>query len=170
MLLGELSEMDVDNRIDDELVVAAPEADDRANLHREAGLGEWRRLVAEFEVHAVEEIALLGMRRHEQRSQFEGVRIEALVLKGERQIEADLPPVGHTVSEFRRAVEAVVGSEAAGKGRVLLTERDVVQMLLDRELADLGDPGVVDLDLVGRARGPTQGQQGQCGRKACDGE
>jgi len=80
MLFSKSAEMDIDDRIDDELVVAVSHPDDGTNLHREAGLGEWRCLVAEFEVHAVEKIALFGMRRNKQRSQLEGVRIEALVL------------------------------------------------------------------------------------------
>ena len=54
--------------------------------------------------------------------------------------------------------------EPAGKGRILHPERNVVEMLLDGELADRGDASVVDLDFVGRLRRrnlQTNGNQGE---------
>src|ERR1019366_8439077 len=100
-------------------VVRVADTDDRPHLQRKPGLREWRRRVAEFQIDAIEKIALLGMRRNEQGSQLEGVGHEFLILDGEWQIEADLPPIGEAVGKFRRAVEAVVGNETAGKRRVL---------------------------------------------------
>src|SRR5262249_17250489 len=104
----------------------------------------------EFEIDAVEEIAIGGMRRDEQRPQLERIGIELLVLDRERQIEPDLPPVGEAIGEFGRAVDAVVRDQPAGKRRLLPAERDIIEMLLDGELTGLGDPGIVDLDFVGR--------------------
>ena len=77
-------------------------------------------------------------------------RIPAVVvLDREGQIESDLPPVGDAIGEFRRAVEAAVRGKAAGKRRILLPERDVIEVLLNRELAGCGDAGIVNLDFVG---------------------
>jgi hypothetical protein len=45
-----------------------------------------------------------------------------------------------------------VGDEPAGKRRLLDAQGNVIEMLLDGELADLGDAGVIDLDFVGRMR------------------
>jgi hypothetical protein len=151
--LTKLSKAGIDDRVEDEFVVRVTHTDDRAHFHRKPGLREFRRRVAEFQIDAVEEVALVGIGRDEQGSQLEGIGQELLILDGEGQIEADLPPVGDAIGEFRRAVDAVVGDETAGKRRVLDPERDVVEVLLDRELADRRDAGVIDLDFVG---GPCQ--------------
>src|SRR6202011_3554690 len=48
--LAIFSEADIDDRVDDELVVALADADDGADLHPEPGLREFRRRVRELEV------------------------------------------------------------------------------------------------------------------------
>ena len=60
------SEADVDNRVNDELIFAVADADDGADLQGKAGLRKGRRLVAEFEVDAVEEAAFGGIGDDEQ--------------------------------------------------------------------------------------------------------
>ncbi len=107
------------------------------------------------------------MRRDKQRSQLEGVRQELPILDGERQIEADFPPVGHAVGEFRRPVDAMMGDEAPRKRRLLLPERDIVEVLLNRELADGGNAGVIDLDFVdGLCRLPQHDGESRPGQQA----
>src|SRR5258708_29299912 len=66
--LAILSEADIDDRVDDEFVLGVTEADDGTDLQRKPGLGEGRGFVAEFEIDAVEEIALFHARPNAQRS------------------------------------------------------------------------------------------------------
>ncbi len=148
--LAKFAEAGIHDRVDDEFVVRVTDTDDRPHLQREPRLREWRRRVAEFQIDAIEEVTLVGVGRDEQGPQLEGIGQEFLILDGEGQIEADLPPVGEAIGEFRRAVEAVVGDKAAGKRRVLEPKRDIIEVLLDRELADGRDAGIVDLDFVNR--------------------
>jgi len=81
------------------------------------------------------------------------------VLDREGQIEPDLPPVGDAIGEFRRAIEAVIGDEAAGKRRILRAKRHIIEVLLDRELSGGGDARVIDLDFVGSRRRPGRHRQ-----------
>jgi len=46
----------------------------------------------------------------------------------------------------------MIGDESAGKRGVLEPEGDIVEVLLNRELANGGNAGVVDLDFVGGLR------------------
>ncbi len=107
---------------------------------------------------------LVGVGRDEQGAQLEGVREELLILDREGQIEPDFPPVGHAISEFRRPVDGVVGDETPRKRRVLEPDRGVVEVLLDRELADGGNGGVIDLDFIsGFCRLRQHGRDGRAG-------
>ncbi len=57
--------------------------------------------------------------------------------------------------------------EAAGKRRLLEPERDIVEVLLDRELAGRRDAGIVDLDFVGGLRRlPQHDPESRAGQQA----
>jgi hypothetical protein len=113
-----------------------------------------------FEVEAVEEVFLRGVRDDEQRAQLEIVRQKlALLVHRPRDVQAELKPWRYPVGELGGAVERMVIDQGAWISRVGQPFDGVVEMLLHRELADLVDLGGVDLDLingVGR-RGPHQG-------------
>src|SRR5216684_2023873 len=136
------------DRVDDEFVVGVADADDGPYLQPKPCLRKFRGGVAELEIDAIEKVALVGVGRDEQGPQFEGVRQKLPVLDGEGQIKSDFPPVGHAVGEFRRAVYAMMGNEATGKRRLLEAAADIVEMLLDRELAGRSNARIVDLDFV----------------------
>src|SRR5262249_61914895 len=53
---------------------------------------------------------------------------------------------------FTGALKRVIGNEPAGEIGLLASDEGVVVMQLKRPLPNLGDVGVVDLDLVGRVR------------------
>ena len=61
MRLAKSTEAYVDDRIDDELILGIAAADNGADFQRKAGLRERRRLVAELEIDAIEECALIGV-------------------------------------------------------------------------------------------------------------
>src|SRR6266700_360626 len=61
-----VSDADIDDRIDDEIVIALTKAEDRAERRVPSRLRELGRRVAEFEIHAVEELALGRVRSDEQ--------------------------------------------------------------------------------------------------------
>jgi hypothetical protein len=46
----------------------------------------------------------------------------------------------------------VIGGKPSGKRRIGLSPGHVIEVLLDRELADRRDARVVDLDFIGRVR------------------
>jgi len=150
--LAIFAEAYVDDRIDDQLVLGIADPDDRPDLQGPSRLCKRRRLVAQFEIDAVEEVVLIGVWRDEQRPELERVRVELLICDREGQIEPDLPPVRHPIGEFRRPVQAVIGGKPSGKRRIGLSPGHVIEVLLDRELADRRDAGVVDLDFIGRVR------------------
>src|SRR5262249_36961297 len=79
MRLAELSEAYVDDRIDDELILGIAAADNGADFQRKAGLRERWRLVAEFEIDAIEEGAFCGMWGDKQRPELERIGVEFLV-------------------------------------------------------------------------------------------
>ena len=55
----------------------------------------------------------------------------------------------------------MVGDETAGKRRIFLSQRNIIEVLLNRELAGRGNAGVVDLYLVGRPRRSRKHRAGQ---------
>ena len=78
--LAIFAETDVDDRVDDHFVLGVAEPDDRANFQGPTGLRKGRRLIAQFEIDAIEQVALIGVRRDEQRPELElGVRVELLI-------------------------------------------------------------------------------------------
>jgi hypothetical protein len=108
-----------------------------------------RHLVAELEIDAIEEVALAGIRHHEQVTEL-GPIGEKFAGTGdrERQVEASLPPLADPIGEFGRALQTVVGRKAAREFRLRLTDARKIQVLLIGPLADVGNFGVIDLDLV----------------------
>ena len=147
-------EAQVDDRIDDEFPTQIAHANDRADFQADCALREAGRLIAQLEIDPVEELTLFRMRRYEKLSELEAAWQEsAAVVEGERQVEAQLVPVGHAVGQLRCAVERPVGGEATGKVRSRAAAPDVVQMLLKSERSRRGNVGVVDLDFVDRVGG-----------------
>src|SRR6266566_4590313 len=69
-------------------------------------------------------------------------------IDGKRRIKPKLPPLGDAVGQFRSAVETVIRDQSARKLRSGAALQNVIEMLLEGPLADLGDLGVVDLDFV----------------------
>src|SRR5216683_468805 len=143
----------VDDGIDDELPILVAPSEDRADFHGVDLLREPRKIVAEFKIHAVEEIAFVRVRNDKQVSNFGPVREQLPIARREWEIKPELPPIENSVGEFRRTIERMVGNEAAGKVRLFAAVERVIEMLLNGPLADLGNVGVVKLDLVGGARG-----------------
>ena len=104
-----------------------------------------------FEIQAVKEVLLFGVGRYEQRAQLEIVRKEvALAVDSPRNVEPRFEPIGHPVGKFRCPIKGVIRDETAGKVRRTPTIEGVVEVILDSELADLGDLGIIDLDFVDR--------------------
>ena len=65
------------------------------------------------------------------------------------RIEPHFPPIGDAVGQFWGSVERVIWDDAAREVGLLEAVDRVVEVLLQRPLADFGDLCVVDLDLVG---------------------
>ncbi len=148
-----LAKTEVHDRIDDELIVVLAPADDRPDLHVPLGLRKLRHRVAELEVDAVEELPLVGMGRDEQLPDLGGIGIGGQVLIDcERGVEAHLPPIGDAIGPLSGAVERMVRNQGAGKFGLLAAAEGIVHVQLKRPLPDLGDLGVIDLDLIDGAR------------------
>src|ERR1700674_536202 len=147
------AEADAHDRVDDEFEIAPAPADDRPELRVEPGRGELWCRVAQLDVDAVEQFPLRRVGRYEKLAEFAAVAEKASVLVDrERSVESDFVPVGHTVGQFGRAVQGSIGNEPAGKIRLRTALDRIVQVLLQRPLADLGNLGIVDLNLVDRLR------------------
>src|ERR1019366_5177069 len=143
----------IDDRIDDEFEISVAHPDDRPQFDAKTRRRKHCRIIAELEIGTVEEIALLGVGRDEQRAQLHALREERpVLLQGEGRVKSEFPPWSHAISEFRRAVEAVIGDEAARMIRLLQAIPDIIEMLLHSPLAWLGDFGVIDLNFVDSSR------------------
>src|SRR6266404_2829119 len=128
--------------------------EDWSQFQAERALREAWRLVAQLDIEAVEEFALLGVRRHEEMAELEAAGQErAAGIDREGRVDADLVPVGDTAGEFRRAIQRVVRGEATLEVGCRAAAPYVVEMLLKGKSARRRDLGVVDLDLVDRMRG-----------------
>src|SRR6185312_1519687 len=66
------------------------------------------------------------------------------------RVEAHLPPVGNAICQLRRAVECTVRHKPTWKVRRLAAVNRIIRVQLNRPLADFGDFGVVDLNLINR--------------------
>jgi hypothetical protein len=64
----------------------------------------------------------------------------------------------------------VIGDEAAGEIRLLATDEGVVRMQLKRPLSNLGDLGVVDLNLVNRMRRDRRTDEQDCCKRDASSE
>lgn len=96
------------------------------------------------------------MRRHEKRPEFGTVK-EQMSLSGQRinrQIKPGLKPVGYAVGPFRNAVQGVIGDDASGEVRLVVTDRSEIIVQFDAELPHFVDLGIVDLYFVGES-GPS---------------
>jgi hypothetical protein len=155
-----LSKPDIDDWIEDELVIVLAPTDDRADLHVPLRVRELRHLVAELEIDAVEELPLRRVGNDEELPDLGGIGIGRQVLiDRKRRVKAHLPPVRDAVGPFPGALKRMIRDEAAGEIRLLAADEGVVRMQLKRPLPNLRDLGVVDLDLVGRARGYGRGRE-----------
>src|SRR5256714_11761517 len=67
----------VENRIDDDVHRMQVPTDDRSNLRGEARRVPMLGVVAEFEIHAVEESPIIGMRHREQQAQLHAIKHRA---------------------------------------------------------------------------------------------
>ncbi|MGO9372243.1 MAG: hypothetical protein ACLQBD_09085 [Syntrophobacteraceae bacterium] len=93
------------------------------------------------------------MRRHEKRPEFGTVK-EQMSLSGQRinrQIKPGLKPVGYAVGPFRNAVQCVIGDDASGEVRLVVTDRSEIIVQFDAELPHFVDLGIVDLYFVGES-------------------
>src|SRR5215471_16361263 len=161
-----LSKPEVDDRVDDELVIALAPTDDWPDLHVPAGLGELRHSVAELEIDAVEELPLGCVWNDEQLSDLGGIGIgRQLLINRIRRVEAHLPPVRDAIGPFAGALKRVIGNKPAGEIGLLAAHEGVVVMQLKRPLSDLRDLSVVDLNLVVRSRG--YGRRREQDRRKC---
>jgi hypothetical protein len=131
-VLTVLPEADVDDRIDDELPVVLAPAEDRPNLHVPPELGELRHGVAQFEIDAAEELALVGIGADEQLPDLGGIGIEPAVLVDRiRRVEAHLPPIGDAVGPFAGPVQRMVGNDTAWKLGLLASDEGIVRVYAD---------------------------------------
>ena len=106
-------------------------------------------LVAEFEIDAIEEVALAGVRHRKQAAELGPVGEEfAAAADPKRQVEAGFPPIGDAIGEFGGALQATVRRKAAREFRLLLADRREIQVLFIAPLADIIDIGVINLDFV----------------------
>jgi hypothetical protein len=105
---------------------------------------------------------LAGVGYGKQRSQLDIVRQElSLLIHRERNIEAEFEPGRHAIGELRSSIQRMVRDQRAGISRLGDATDSIVEVLLDGELTDLVDLGVVDLDLVHRMR-DMRAQAAQC--------
>jgi hypothetical protein len=101
---------------------------------------------------AVEELAICRVGNDEELPDLGGIGIGGEILVDcKRGIETHLPPVSDAVGPFPGALKRMVGDEAAGKIGLFSADEGVVRMQLKRPLSNLGDLGVVHLDLIGSA-------------------
>ena len=124
--------------------------DDRSHFRRKAILVPMVGVDTELEIGAVEECPIVGVRHGKQRAQFESVEPAVPVLAGaiQRHVQSRFEPPGDAPRPLGHAVEGLVGDERARKrGRVGADGREVV-MPREVELALLGQPPVIHLDLV----------------------
>src|SRR6516165_3172757 len=77
--IATVAKSDINDRIDDELIVAAAETDDGPDFQIPSSLGKSRRGVAELEIHAIEERALGSVGGYEQLSNLEGIGKELAI-------------------------------------------------------------------------------------------
>src|SRR6185369_720393 len=137
------TEAEINDRIDDEIIVALAPADDGADFHAPARVGKLRHKVLVFDVEAIKEIALCRIGCDEQGAQLHRVEMIAIFVDRPWNVEPGLEPIGHTVSEFRGGIERVVGNEATGKVRLLAADEGVVEVMLTGPFADVGNLRVV---------------------------
>jgi hypothetical protein len=103
-----------------------------------------------------------GVGYRKQHSQLDIVGQELpLFIHRPGNVEPELEPGRHTIGELRRFVQCMVRDQRAGISGRWDAGDGVVDVLLDGELTNLVDVGVVELDLVRGMRDP-RSQAAQC--------
>ena len=95
--------------------------DDGTNLGSEAPFVPVSRVVAEFEIRAVEKGAFVGARRGEQQTNLAAIDFGRSAILGDavqRQVKPCLEPVRHAISPFRDAVERLIRIRPPGNAGV----------------------------------------------------
>src|SRR6266576_3766981 len=162
----------IENWVEDDVYRLQVPTNDRANLRGDARRVPMLGVVAELEIHAVENRAFIGLRDGEQHAYLDAVEHCAGMTGSfadtvQRQIQSRLEPRCYTVCPLGHAVERLVGQDAAGKcrGGQGLGNEIVVQRQIER--APRCQSAVVHLDLVGlsgdhsRHGDCREGQQGE---------
>src|SRR5579859_3676828 len=139
----------VENGIDDDVPRMKVQAEDGPNLRREAAGIPVLGVVTEFEIHGVDEGAVVSVRLGKKQAQLAAIDGWAAVLGVDtvkRQVKTGLEPVGDAIGPFGGAVPGLIGDETAREGwRLLPVGREVV---VQREVDNTGrgDGAIVDLD------------------------
>ena len=147
----------IENGVDDDVPGMQVQAEDGPNLRRVAAGIPMLGVVTEFEIHGVNEGAVVGMRLGKEQAQLAAIDGGAAVLgvdSVKRQIETGFEPVGDAVGPFGRAVPGLVWDEAAGEGGRLLSVGGEVVVHCEIDDAGRGNGAIVDLDFVGLRKGP----------------
>ena len=147
---AEAVEVGFEDRVRNHVDAAEVHADDRPDLARKAARRPVRRVVAELEVDAVEEPALVSVRADEERPELHAVEQQPAVAgeRVDREIGPRLEPFGHAVGEFGHSVQRVLRHDASRDNRPGAARRGEVVVPGQVEAAGGGDLGVVDLNLV----------------------
>src|ERR1700733_12386292 len=157
----------VDDGIEDEIETADVSADDGAYLGGVAPFVPMRRVETEFEIHTVEDVAIVRVRLNEQRSQLEPV-VQNRIVAGDRiqrEIQSSLEPRGNAVRPFADSVERLVRLDSPRKTRRRAAAGYEVVVPGQIERAGRGDLGVINLNLVRlRANGGREYQRQQADR------
>ena len=137
--------------------------DDRPDLRGDATLIPVPGVVAEFEIHAVEKLAIVRIRNREQQPDLAPVNraSESFGDAVERQVEPGFEPTRHTIGPLGHSVEGPVGNDAAGKSRGLESGRGEVVVQGEIEDAPGREAAVVHLNFVGLGEGQLRQGKGE---------
>jgi hypothetical protein len=99
----------------------------------------WRGVEAELEIDSINEASFLSVRHDELGAQFGPIDQKAAAAgpRVQRQIRAQLEPIGDAPGPFGDTVQGVVGRDAALEIRLLAADRRLIVVQLEAELPGL---------------------------------